>query len=149
MIILKFNSTKERAGAYQSMQHVADDIHMLNKVLNQMFDTDLELPCPSGGKEFTGIANASEIWFGTTKPFGVIDLHVKQKKSIKIKLDGLDEHLTLLIQMAILSLCEQFIYTTFVFDQYDSWTRAINIYEDQLGPISKNAAKALGLKERV
>lgn len=144
---LNFNSTKDRAGSYVAMQTVADDVALFNKEVNRLLKLDLALPCPTGGKDFDGIANSSEIWFGDdSKPFNTIDINCKVKRVITFA--PCSKRLDLLFKLTSLSLCEQFVYSSVITEDKDDWNEAVAMYETLVGSISDNAAKSLGLKKR-
>lgn len=146
MIRLKFSNTrKNRSASYQAMQLVADDVMHFNRKINRITDSDNNLPCPSPLQDDTspsGIANCSELWFGTGKQNQTLDLQVNQNKDVLLVTD--DKNLNLLFKVTCLSLCEQFIYTKIESDE--NWDEAIALYEDSVGAIPANAAKCLGRK---
>lgn len=145
MIKLHFNNTMARYGAHQKFQLVAEDVTMFNRMLNQKSGKDDLLPCPSSDVEGAcGIANSSELWFGKDINGSVMDINVRQKKTLKLYAQ--DTKLRLLFQLTCLALCEQFVYTKFETDE--NFNAAVHLYEDTVGSISKNACISLGLKER-
>lgn len=146
MITLNFTNTKSRAKSHVVFATVAEDVHMFNKILNQKRGVDLPLPCPEKTKEqLEGIANSSELWFGEQHKLGSVNVNVMKKSSQKFF--AKDEHLRLLFQLTVLSLCEQFVYCKFATNE--DFSKAVYFYEECLGSISDNSCRALGLKERV
>jgi len=128
------------------MQSVAEDVHMFVKTLNRIKGVDNTLPCPkSWDTEVEGIANSSELWFGVkVGGFDVMDINVMEKKDLTLY--SPDPILALLYRLTCLSLAEQFPYVKF--STTEDFSEAVNIYEDLLGSISKNACESLYLKER-